>query len=452
MEHEELEYIPRKIGESWSCYWNTYKPNRLPLKSTHSEWQSFFTPPYTPKTEVSPTVSSDRSSHSSNDINLFHNGYSKESTISSSSIDIARSNSTNPTLHVLEKTNIELENSDSDLLLGHINDEKTMDIDNLLLGTAENVQSNLESTNLIPNSKNSDAGVPTIISIEKTNLVGVKSLRASQKSNRNSTTQVTSNVSVCGQSSKENTVKLSRNQKIVSENKAEKIKAKNSIATEVKDSNSSLVKVKTVKIEGIPNVTVTYEIPTFLQENNEVIKKCEEVKPNTELEITEKTETGKTIQSLSKKSIMTSKMYEKFSFSKLRKAKSLQKNNIDEAKDASNKEMCLAIKTPIVKKEVNSVFQNKTSEPVSVAIKSSSTNHNLLPDITKTDCQIPTSNNETFESINQADNNINTSIESDTSKDIGNSDIDAFLNEFIDENNVNSLPNVDDWLSSFFLT
>ena len=473
MEFKELEYIPRKIGESWSCYWHNYKPKRSADKESHSEWLSFFTPPYTPKTEVSPAASSDTSTHSSNGFNRLDNTYSKESVDLCSSKDVTILNS--PTKQ---------KNSINDLLPTH-NDSELMDVSNVAnlnqfslsrletsslesikLQTETNVNSqrNFDSIKSTTSPKYFETGVPVIINIETGKLVSMESIinnrqlpqneLVSKTKSQKDSKRIISNTAVIKQVSSKNFVQNSSPLIPGLSTKSENLVSKNYIKVDDKTSVSSSVEVRTVNIEGLPPVTLRYEVPTILQESNSPkMKNCKE-NSEPELAVSKKIE-EKCTPPLSKKSLMASKMYQKFSFSELRKAKSCQKNSLDKVQVSYKGKNDSEIKKPVhIIKEVNPVSGTKTSDSVLEANCKISSINQILPDIVKSKNDI-SHNSEIFELTNSTKVDRNMSTDSDNSKDNVISDLDSFLNDFIEENkvhlneNVSVLPNVDDdWLSS----
>ncbi|XP_033223462.1 uncharacterized protein LOC117177083 [Belonocnema kinseyi] len=486
MEYKELEYIPRKIGESWSCYWHNYKPKRSEVTESQSGWQFFVTPPYTPKTVVSPAASSDTSTHSSNGISRLYNAYSKEPVDSCSSKDTTTSNSTTDHIEDTEKNNIlVLENSISDLLPTQ-NDNDLIDVNNtadlnqftldrpeispleskkLEAGTRVNVQRNSDSGRVSAGPKSLDTGVPIIVKIEKGNLVSIKSINNNRQLPRNESVlkpkpqvayeRVISNTTLTKRISSENPVQNSSPQTPGLLNKKENLQSNNSIKHYDKISDSSSVEIRTVNIEGLPPVMLRYEVPTFLQETNGAeIKERFGEKSEPELVVSKKIEVEKSIPPLSKKTLMAGKMYEKFSFSELRKAKNMQKNSADKVQVSNSSENALKVKKSVfVIKEVNSDFEAYISKP-SLEVPPSSMEQ-ILPETTES--VIDTSyNTESLALTNSKTVDRNASLDSDHSKDNVISDLDSFLNDYIEENevinmneNMSGLPNVDDdWLSS----
>lgn len=486
MECKQLEYIPRKIGECWSCYWHNYKPKRSAVTESQSGWQSFVTPPYTPKTIVSPTASSDTSTHNSNGIDRLYNAYSKESVDSFSSTDATTSNSTTDHTMDTEKNNIlVLENSISDLLPTHNDNEPMHVIDNADLNqfspdrpvtssleskklptdTRVNAQRNLDSSRVTAGPKSLDTGVPIIVKIEKGKLVSIKSINNNRQLPRNESVlkpksqvayeRVISNTSLTKRISNENPVQNSSLQTLGLLIKKENLRSNNSIEIYDKISDSTSVEIRTVNIEGLPPVTLRYEVPTFLQETNGAeIKKCIGEKSEPELIVSKKIEVEKSIPPLSKKTLMAGKMYEKFSFGELRKAKNMQKNSVDKVQVSNSSEKALEIKkSDLITKEVNSDYETNKSEP-SLEVPPSSVEQ-ILPETTES--VIDTSyNTESLALTSSTNVDRNTSLDSDHSKDNVISDLDSFLNHYIEENevinmneNMSGLPNVDDdWLSS----
>lgn len=406
MDHQELEYIPRKIGESWSCYWNTYKPHRSPETPPQTNWD-FFTPPYTPRTEVSPTASSETSNHS-NDQNRLINAYSKES--NSSKVSPNHINEEN--IIKIDIDEIEIKENINSSLSNNL--ELLPDITNPSLNKVENISCTLK--NLENNLKTVTTRAPTIVNIETMNLVNVADIRKLPGEKL-----ILKSQEKC---KKENTLVTS----IQEENSKEKLKKSIVTLSEIEKNenpiqNQTKMEVKTVKLEGLPIVTLSYEVPDFLTEiNNQKEKKLEQ-----ESKVT--SEIDKSNNVLSKKSIMASKMFQKFDFGELRRLKDLKKKKKEDEnkneEDSANEE---------------DITNEKNIEIQKVIILNDDDKDSLVD--TKT----------ISESINYGKT---FSPLSEDSKDVI-SDLDSFLNDYIEDiksstdENITNLTD-DDWLSSLLV-
>lgn len=364
MDDKELEYIPRKIGESWSCYWNTYKPRRSPVTVPQTDW-NFFTPPYTPKTEVSPSASSEASTHSNTDQNRLNGVYSKESTTPSKNSIIDENVITiDDDIITIDSNEIKTEDNINPELLTKNNDF-TMDITNpsasnqFPIDKLKNTctSKNLENVQLNSNLKTVTTRAPTIVNIEKMNLVSVGDIKklSSEK-------LILKNPEKC-QMENTGVIKgmLKDSKKIILVKKVNRsqVLGNTSIGGENPVTKQSRVEVKTVKLEGLPVVTLSYEVPAFLNEVKPVPKEIKsEVTINTENEV------NKPVQVLSNKSIMASKMFQKFDFGELRRLKNLKKN------EEENNECPLDFKNKDVSNLKNSEVSNlKNKEVTNLEIK-----------------------------------------------------------------------------------
>lgn len=473
MDHKELEYIPRKVGETWSCYWNTYKPHRSPETPPQTNWD-FFTPPYTPRTEVSPTASSETSTHS-NDQNRLISTYSKES----NSKQLSNDPNDDDVITIADDDEPEeLKSSAKN------NSDFLHDITNPSASTTFPLDKLKNFKNTTTNSPKTR--IPTIVNIESMNLVNVGDIKKLPGEKL-----ILKGLDKCKKEkndilSFQETLDDSIVELKVPENSQSNVKKEDiSIKSEALVPSEGKIEVKTVKLEGLPTVTLSYQVPTFLPEiKTDTLEPKEE---NSETKIAdEKSEAEKSCNnSLSKKSLMASKMFQKFDFNELR-LKNLRRNSTNEVQNKNTNEVRnknvnevlnkntneILNKNRIVNKNTNEVqnkqtneVQNKNTNEVQMknTIEIENKNEKIeiqVLDDTNTSNMDSLSNNKVMKNIAETSNleNFGKSFSplSEDSKDVI-SDLDTFLNEYIEDiktsadENLDSNLTDDDWLSSLLV-
>lgn len=308
--YEDLIFFPRTVGKIWSCYWDDHKPLVQRIKESTGVATDNSLCNLSCKDNESGQI--DSFSLTTDAEKSFSNEWlgTQKSTIQSpiNDTDII------PAKHetALESTNSKTEN------IGTVQQV----IDNLDFSNAKSkVPDNIKKANLkLENQKTvvqviNAKAVPKITKIEKTNIDFInikvdepvetklpKNSSANSEQNAKSRKTAESNIGLSSH------ISDSQSQKIFEES----VKETQNNSSNTKKSN---LNVTTVKIDGLPPITLSYEIPETITSPTTVIAS-----------------TPKKIASTTKRNVTSGRQYEKFSFSAIKKKK---ENENDESKNAN---------------------------------------------------------------------------------------------------------------------
>lgn len=270
--YEDHIFFPRTVGKIWSCYWDDQKPTVQRVKLEQTDHSSI-----TEGTEESTLIESPDKYKSI-----------VESTENATDIAIITDNELEIASNNTESTNVETVN-DQATNDSNLNDTKSK-VEDIVKDTNSELDTDPNSSDEkleTPTQTVNRRAVPKITKIEKTN-ISVINVKQDKSDELNSTTNDIKLLSRVSDSQNQKQVEKSIEDIQISSNTPKK----------------SNLNVTTVQIDGLPPITLSYEIPEMIS-----------------LPETVPSSTPKKAVLTSRRNVSSGRQYEKFSFSALKKKK-----------------------------------------------------------------------------------------------------------------------------------